>query len=142
MNEPNASNAATSLAASERIAALVRSRASQNLISWLTAMAVATTFYLTGVGVAGRDGLAIGILSGLLGTAIVSVTAMFLSTSVVGSREQMRRWRRSVLAWMLALGAALGVGLPLFPGLLWYWAPVAILSAVPLMIGIALESRE
>lgn len=142
MNEPNRSAAATSLAASERIAALVRSRTSQNLIAWLAAMAVATTFYLTGVGVAGRDGLAIGILSGVLGTAIVSVTAMFLSTSVVASREQMRRWRRTVLAWLLVLAAALGVGLPLFAGQLWYWVPVAIASAVPLMIGIALESRE
>ena len=59
----------------------------------------------------------------------------------MASRAQMRRWRRAVLVWMLVFGAALGVGLPLFSGQLWFWLPVAIASAVPLMIGHVLESR-
>ncbi len=142
MNEPTASDAETSLAYSERIAALVRTRASTNLVAWQAAMAVAGTFYLIGTGVAGRDWLGFAILSGVFGTSLVSVTGLFLSREVVGSREQMRRWRRAALAWLLAIGAALSVGLPLFPGQLGYWIPVAIASAVPLIVGIALELRS
>ena len=141
MIEPTASNAAASLAEAERIAAGVRSRASQSLIAWLAATAVASTFYLTGVGIAGNDWVGVTALSAVLGISFWSVTALFLSRSLVGSREQMRRWRRTVLIWLLVFGAALGVGLPFFSGQLWFWIPVAIASAVPLMIGIALESR-
>lgn len=141
MTEPSASDAATSLAEAERIAARVRSRASQNLIAWLAAIAVTSTFYLTGVGIAGDDWVAITALSALLGWSLIGVTGLFLSRSLVGSGRQVRRWRRLVLIWMLVFGAALGVGLPLFSGQLWFWIPVAIASAVPLVIGIALESR-
>ena len=141
MNEPTASDAATSVAQSERIAAVVRTRATQNLVAWLATIAVASASYLTGAGLAGRDWLGFALLSGVFGTSIVGATGLFLSRAVLGSREQMRRWRRAVLIWMLVLGAALGVGLPLFSGQLWYWVPVAIASAVPLVIGIALELR-
>ncbi len=44
-----------SLADAERIATLVRARTSQNVVAWLAATAVASAFYLTGVGAAGRN---------------------------------------------------------------------------------------
>jgi hypothetical protein len=142
MNEPTASNAATSLAAAERIAALVRARTSQNVIAWLAAIAVASAFYLTGVGAAGQNWVWVAMLSGLLGTVIMSVTGLFFSTDVMGARAQMRRWWRVVLVWLLVFGAALGVGLPLFSGQLWFWLPIAVVSTVPLVVGIALEVRR
>jgi hypothetical protein len=142
MNDPTGSDAARSLADAERIATLVRARTSQNVVAWLAATAVASAFYLTGVGAAGRNWVWVAMLSGLLGTAVVSVTALFFSRDVTGARAQMRRWWRAVLVWLLVLGAALGVGLPLFPGQLWFWLPIAVVSAVPLMVGIAFEVRE
>ena len=141
MIEPTGSDAAASLSEAERIAVRVRSRTSQNLVAWLVSTAVASTFYLTGVGIAGDDWVGITALSGVLGVSIVSVTAVFLSRLVVGSPAQMRRWRRTVLIWMLVFGAALAVGLPLFPGQLWFWVPVAIVVALPLTVGAVLESR-
>lgn len=145
MDEPTESAesaAARSLADADRIAALVRVRTSQNIVAWLAAAAVASAFYFTGVGAAGQQWVWVAMLSGLLGTALTSVSALFFSTDISGARPQMRRWWRVVLVWLLVFGAALGVGLPLFPGQLWYWLPISVVSAVPLMVGIALEIRE
>ena len=141
MTEPTASDATSSLADAERIATRVRSRAAQNLVAWLGAMAVASLFYLSGVGVAGADWVGITALSSVLGVSIVGVTAGFLSRMVVADRAHLRRWRRTVLVWMLVFGVALGVGLPFFSGQLWFWIPAAIASALPLTIGAVLESR-
>ena len=142
MNEPTESAAARSLADAERIAALVRARTSQNVVAWLAAAAATSAFYLTGVGAAGRNWIWVAMLSGLLGTVIMSVTALFFWSDVSGARPQMRRWWRVVVVWLLVLAVALGIGLPLFPGQLWFWLPIAVVSAVPLMVGIALEIRE
>lgn len=142
MDEPSESAAARSLADAERIAALVQARTSQNVVGWLAAVAGASAFYLTGVGAAGTDWTWVAMLSGLLGTVIASVSALFFASDVSGARPQLRRWWRVVLVWLLVLGATLGVGLPLFPGQLAYWLPLAVVSAVPLMVGIALEIRE
>ena len=141
MTEPTGSHAEASLADARRLAANVEARAVERLIAWLVAMAVASAFYLTGIGVAGDGWVGVTVLSAVLGTAVVSATAVFLARDVVADRVHLRRWRRTVLAWMLVLGAALGVGLPLFPGQLWFWIPAAAASVVPLVVGVALERR-
>lgn len=141
MTEPTGSHAEASLADARRLTANVQARAVERLIAWLVAVAVASGFYLTGIGVTGDGWVGVTVLSAVLGTAVVSVTAVFLARDVVADQVHLRRWRRTVLAWMLVLGAALGIGLPLFPGQLWFWIPAALASVMPLAVGIVLERR-
>ena len=141
MTEPTASDAATSLAHAERLAARVRSSSSPGFVAWLGAVAVASMFYLTGLGVAGDDPIGIVALSGVLGASLLALSIGFLPGAYVATRGFGLRWGLSVGVWGLVFGAVLGFGIPFFPGELWFWVLGALASAVPLAIGAVWESR-
>ncbi len=141
MTEPTASDAATSLADAERLAARVHSSSSPGFVAWLGGTAVASMFYLTGVGVAEDDPIGIVALSLVLGVSLLALSVGFLPGAYVATRGFGLRWGLSVGIWGLVFGAVLGFGIAFFPGNLWFWIPGAVASAVPLAIGAVWESR-
>ncbi len=141
MTEPTASDAAVSLADAERLAARVRSSSPTGFVAWLGGVAVASMFYLTGMGVAGDDPIGIVALSLVLGLSLLALSVGFLSGAFVATRGFGLRWGLSVGIWGLVFGAVLGFGIPFFPGELWFWTLGGIASALPLAIGAVWESR-
>ncbi|MDP3949355.1 hypothetical protein [Microbacterium sp.] len=141
MKVPTVSDATTSLAEAERLATRVRSTSSPGFAAWLGGVAVASIFYLTGLGVAGDDELGIVVLSCVLGASLLALSVGFLPGARIATRGFGLRWGLTLGTWGLVFGAVLGFGIPFFSGELWFWIPGAIASAAPLAIGAVWEAR-
>lgn len=141
MSNPTASQAAKLVAQSERLEAHVRASASTRFMAWLVGMAAATPSYFVGLAVAGTDVTGIVASSVVFAAIVVALSVFLLPGALVASRGFAIRWGIAVGVWGGLFGLAVGLGLPLFPGVLWFWIPAGVLTAAPLAIGARAEAR-
>ncbi|MCU1418054.1 MAG: hypothetical protein JWP32_2228 [Schumannella sp.] len=72
---------------------------------------------------------------------LLAISVLLLPGALVASRGFAVRWGIAVGIWGGILGLAVGLGVPLFPGALWFWIPSGFLTAVPLVIAARAEAR-
>jgi hypothetical protein len=141
MSNPTSSEAAEMIARSERIAAQVRTSSPMRFMTWLVGVAAATPLYFVGLAVAGEDVEGIVASSVVFAAIMVALSASLLPGTLVASRGFAARWGIAVGVWGGVFGLAVGLGLSLFPGALWFWIPAGAIAAAPLVIGARAEAR-
>lgn len=141
MADPAAPDANRLLAESERLSASVRAAESYRYVGWLIGMAAASALYLTSLGVAGNDEVNIVATSAVFLAVVAVLSVSLLPGARVAKRGFSTRWGMAVGAWGAVFGAVMAVGLPIFPGALWFWIPAGFISAVPLIVGARMEAR-
>ncbi len=104
-------------------------------------MAVATLMYGTGLGLAGADDDAVGVVSGVFGVCLAALSFTLLPGARVSSAGFGRRWVRAVAGWGVLYAAMMVLGLNLFRGDLAFWLPAAVAAALPLALGARAEAR-
>lgn len=138
--QPTPDEARALLGNSSSAAAAIRGASQNRHAQWLTGMATASFMYLVGLGVATTD---TGVLVVSLGfaAAVATLSLTLLPTAPVAKSGMQRRWLWSLVTWGLLLAAAMPVGLLGFRAEPLFWAPAALVVALPLAIGAAREGR-
>jgi hypothetical protein len=141
MSNPTSSEAAELIARSERLAAQVRTSSSTRFTAWLVGVAAATPLYFVGLAIAGDDVAGIVAPSVVFAAILVAISVSMLPGVLVASRGFAARFGTVVGVWGGMFGLAVGLGLAMFPGALWFWVPAGVLAATPLVIGARAEVR-
>lgn len=140
MSDPDHTVAAELVATADRLQLAVDA-AAWRLVVWLTGMAVATTLYLSGLGVAGHSDAGVLTMSGVFGVCVAVLCLATLPGAAVFRTGMERRLTRTMLGWALVFGAAMALGLTVFRGNLAYWLVAALAAGLPLAIGARAEAR-
>jgi hypothetical protein len=141
VSNPTSSEAAELIARSERLAAQVRISSSTRFTAWLVGIAAATPLYFVCLAVAGDDVTGIVASSVVFAAILVAISVSLLPGVLVASRGFAARFGTVVGVWGGLFGLAVGLGLTLFPGALWFWIPAGAIAAAPLVVGARAEAR-
>ena len=138
--QPTPEEARGLLGSSTSAAAAIRGAGQNRHAQWLTGMATASFMYLVAMGIAATDPDVL-VASLAFAFAVAALCLTLLPTAPVAKSGMKRRWLRSLIAWGLLFGIAMPVGLVVFRAEPLYWAPAALVVALPLAIGAAKEGR-
>ncbi len=137
---PSPHEAADLLGTVDRVHARVRGAASWRYVGWLSGMAVATVMYLAAMGLVGSD-TEVLVLSIPFAVCVAGLSVTLLPGSRVSSTGFARRWITALVSWGVLYAASLVIGLSFFRGVVAFWLPAAIVTALPLVLGARAEAR-
>jgi cation transport ATPase len=138
--QPTPDEARALLGRSTSVAAAIRSAGQNRHAQWLTGMATASFMYLVGMGIASTDAEVVVISMGFV-AAVAALCLALLPTAPVAKIGMRRRWVWSLVIWGALFAAAMSVGLLGFRAEPVFWAPAALVVALPFAIGAAREGR-
>ena len=138
--QPTPDEARELLGHSTSAAAAIRGAGQNRHAQWLTGMAATSFMYLVSLGIAATDP-DIVVASLAFAFAVAALCLTLLPTAPVAKSGMKRRWLWSLIAWGLLLGIAMPIGLLAFRAEPFFWAPAALVVALPLAIGAARETR-
>ena len=142
MTPPTPAEAGALLAEAASAGKRLRAGAGARTGAWLTGMAVATTSYLTSLGIAGNSDREVAVASLVFGAVVAVLSSTLLPGVRVTAAGFGRRWTASVLGWGALYAVALVVGLTFQRGELLFWSVAGVVTALPLVLGARAELRS
>ncbi|MFI2703002.1 hypothetical protein [Cellulosimicrobium composti] len=128
---PDPREAAEALERVSRLAGRTRAQGWRWVRLYLTGWAVASVGLVLAIGLGGRVGFFVGMGAWAVIVAVGTTWANRQGATAPGTA---RRIFAGAITWAVVYGVTIFVGTTLWPGLVAFWVPAALVSAVPLLL--------
>jgi len=136
---PDPREAAAALDRASRLAWTTRAQGWRWVRRYLTGWAVASVGLVLTIGLGGRAGFFVGMA---VWAVVVAAGTAWSSRQGATAAGTARRIFVGAASWAVVYGVALFAGMSLWPGLVAYWVPAALVSAAPLLLAAWLPTRH